>query len=132
MSTSESTLPWTNWAWPAANWSRPVMASLPPSRTSVGVRPSCARAAEADPRVKTSAKMGCFIPYSSQSGSKHTVRFGRAVVLAKIWEGGIMAPVDSVGPPEILRILAVTDALGLHREAVSVPLWTEGDGRLRV
>lgn len=44
----------------------------------------------------------------------------------------MMGPVDSVGPPEILRILAVTDALGLHREAVSVPLWTEGDGRLRV
>lgn len=39
---------------------------------------------------------------------------------------------DSVGPPEIGRILEVTDALGLHREAVTVPLWTEGQGRLRV
>lgn len=39
---------------------------------------------------------------------------------------------DAVGPPEIMRILAVTDALGLHREAVTVPLWTEGAGRLRV
>ncbi len=42
------------------------------------------------------------------------------------------ASVDSVGPPEILRILAVTDALGLHREAVSVPLWTEKEGKLEV
>jgi hypothetical protein len=39
---------------------------------------------------------------------------------------------DSVGPPEIMRILGVTDALGLHREAVAVPLWTKGKGELRV
>ncbi len=39
---------------------------------------------------------------------------------------------DSVGPPEILRILAVTDAIGLHREAVVVPLGTEGAGSMRV
>ena len=39
---------------------------------------------------------------------------------------------DSVGPPEIMRILAVTDALGLHREAVSIPLWTKGKGEIRV
>ena len=38
---------------------------------------------------------------------------------------------DSVGPPEIMRILAVTDALGFHREAVSVPLWTRGKGEIR-
>jgi len=39
---------------------------------------------------------------------------------------------DSVGPPEILRILAVTDALGFHREAVVVPLWTKGKGEIRI
>ncbi len=39
---------------------------------------------------------------------------------------------DSVGPPEIMRILAVTDALGLHREGVMVPLWTEKGGKLEV
>ncbi len=33
---------------------------------------------------------------------------------------------DAVGPPEIMRILAVTDALGFHREAVKIPLWTKG------
>ena len=40
-------------------------------------------------------------------------------------------PMDSVGPPEIMRILAVTDALGFHREAVSIPLWTKGKGEIR-
>lgn len=39
---------------------------------------------------------------------------------------------DAVGPKEIMKILAVTDALGLHREAVSVPLWTAGAGELKV
>ncbi len=39
---------------------------------------------------------------------------------------------ESVGPPEIMRILAVTDTIGLHREAVAVPLWTRGAGSLRV
>ena len=39
---------------------------------------------------------------------------------------------DSVGPPEIMRILAVTDALGFHREAVVVPLWTKGKGEIRI
>src|SRR4026207_2550010 len=39
---------------------------------------------------------------------------------------------DSVGPPEIMRILAVTDALGYHREAVVVPLWTKGKGEILV
>jgi len=43
-----------------------------------------------------------------------------------------MVPMDAVGPPEIMRILTVTDALGLHREAVTVPLWTKGAGELRV
>lgn len=38
---------------------------------------------------------------------------------------------DSVGPPEIMRILAVTDGLGFHREAVSIPLWTKGKGEIR-
>lgn len=31
-----------------------------------------------------------------------------------------------------MRILAATDALGLHREAVTVPLWTEKGGKLEV
>ena len=39
---------------------------------------------------------------------------------------------DSVGPPEIMRILAVADALGIHREAVAVPLWTKGKGEIRL
>ena len=39
---------------------------------------------------------------------------------------------DAVGPPEIFRILAVTDALGFHREAVVVPLWTKGKGEILV
>ncbi len=39
---------------------------------------------------------------------------------------------DSVGPPQIMRILAVTDALGFHREAVAIPLWTKGKGEIRV
>jgi len=39
---------------------------------------------------------------------------------------------DSVGPPQIMRILAVTDALGFHREAVKIPLWTKGKGEILV
>ena len=39
---------------------------------------------------------------------------------------------DSVGPPEIMRILSVTDALGFHREAVAIPLWTRGKGEIRL
>jgi hypothetical protein len=39
---------------------------------------------------------------------------------------------DAVGPPEIFRILAVTDALGFHREAVKIPLWTKGRGEILV
>ena len=39
---------------------------------------------------------------------------------------------DSFGQPEILRILAVTDGLGFHREAVVVPLWTKGKGEVLV
>lgn len=35
---------------------------------------------------------------------------------------------DWIGPKEIGRILAVTDELGLHREAVRVPLDTAGEG----
>jgi hypothetical protein len=31
-----------------------------------------------------------------------------------------------------MRILAVTDALGFHREAVVVPLWTKGKGEIRI
>lgn len=45
---------------------------------------------------------------------------------------GYAVAVDSVGPPEIMRILAVTDALGFHREAVAVPLWTKGKGEIRI
>jgi len=39
---------------------------------------------------------------------------------------------NSFGPPEIMRILAVTDALGFHREAVRIPLWTKGKGEILV
>jgi hypothetical protein len=38
----------------------------------------------------------------------------------------------AVGPPEVRRILAVTDALRLHREAVSIPLAPRGAGSVRV
>ena len=37
-----------------------------------------------------------------------------------------------IGAEEIRRILAVTDALGVHREAVSIPLLRQGDGSQRV
>jgi hypothetical protein len=39
---------------------------------------------------------------------------------------------DSVGVPEIMRIMAVTDALGFHREAIKIPLWTKGKGEILV
>lgn len=38
----------------------------------------------------------------------------------------------SFGQAEILRILAVTDALGLHREAIMIPLWTKPGGGFRL
>lgn len=31
-----------------------------------------------------------------------------------------------------MRILAVTDALGFHREAMRIPLWTKGKGEILV
>jgi len=37
-----------------------------------------------------------------------------------------------IGAGEIRRILAVTDALGVHREAVSIPLLPKAEGSLRV
>lgn len=37
---------------------------------------------------------------------------------------------DAVGMTEINKILAVTDALGIHREALVIPLGT-GTGRVR-
>lgn len=39
---------------------------------------------------------------------------------------------QNVSGVEIRRILAVTDALGVHREAVSIPLRPQGAGALRV
>ena len=39
---------------------------------------------------------------------------------------------DSVGQPEILRILAVTDALGFHRESIGIPLGTYKKGEIKV
>ena len=40
------------------------------------------------------------------------------------WEpGGDMA---AVGPKEINRIVAVQDEIGVHRDAVRIPLGTEG------
>lgn len=39
---------------------------------------------------------------------------------------------DSIGVPDIMRILAVTDALGFHREAIKIPLWTKGKGEILV
>jgi hypothetical protein len=37
-----------------------------------------------------------------------------------------------LGPAEVRRILEVTDALGIHREAVRVPLARRGAGAVRV
>ena len=37
---------------------------------------------------------------------------------------------DAVGPKEIHSILAVTDDIGIHREAVQIPLGTEEEGRV--
>jgi hypothetical protein len=31
-----------------------------------------------------------------------------------------------------MRILGVTDALGFHREAIKIPLWTKGKGEILV
>jgi len=42
------------------------------------------------------------------------------------------AKIDRVGPREIQRILGVTDALGIHRESVAVPLATHGAGSVRL
>lgn len=39
---------------------------------------------------------------------------------------------EIVTPAQIRQILGVTDALGIHREAVVVPLGTEGDGYARL
>jgi hypothetical protein len=39
---------------------------------------------------------------------------------------------DNFGPPEIMRILAVTDSLGFHREAMQIPLWQRGAGEIVV
>jgi hypothetical protein len=39
---------------------------------------------------------------------------------------------DVLGPQEIRRILGVTDSLRIHRESVSVPLATRGEGSLRL
>ena len=36
------------------------------------------------------------------------------------------------GPKEIGRILAVTDGMNLHREAVMIPLAPEGPGTVRI
>ena len=37
---------------------------------------------------------------------------------------------DVVGPKEIGAILNVTDEIGIHREAVRIPLGTDRDGRV--
>ena len=42
-----------------------------------------------------------------------------------------MRRMDRVGPQHIRSILAVTDALHVHRESVSVPLATRGEGGVR-
>jgi len=52
--------------------------------------------------------------------------------LAENWETRYTLRMDSVGVPEILRIMAVTDALGFHREAIKIPLWTKGKGEILV
>jgi len=39
---------------------------------------------------------------------------------------------NRLGPPEIRSILAITDALGIHRESVRVPLTGRSEGGVRV
>ena len=39
---------------------------------------------------------------------------------------------NRIGPQEIRAILAVTDAMRIHRESVRVPLLPRGEGSLRV
>ncbi len=39
---------------------------------------------------------------------------------------------NALGPPEMRLILAVTDAAGLHRESVRVPLMRRAAGSVRV
>jgi hypothetical protein len=40
--------------------------------------------------------------------------------------------VQVLGPADVRRILEVTDSLGIHREAVRVPLPRRGEGAVRV
>lgn len=47
-------------------------------------------------------------------------------------ERGPTLAMSTFGPQEIKRILEVVDDLGLHREAVLVPLDTAGEGRVRL
>ena len=51
--------------------------------------------------------------------------------IVRAMRGSYHHGMDSVGPAEINRILAVTDALGIQREAVVVPLGTAKGGRVR-
>jgi hypothetical protein len=43
-----------------------------------------------------------------------------------------MAMIKAVGLKEIERIFSVTDALGISREALVIPLRTEAPGRLKL
>jgi hypothetical protein len=45
---------------------------------------------------------------------------------------GRESPLQPLAPLDIRRILAVTDALGVHRESVRVPIARRGTGSLRV
>ena len=36
------------------------------------------------------------------------------------------------GPKQIMRIMEVTDQLSLHREAVQIPLWNQGEGSVQL
>lgn len=56
---------------------------------------------------------------------------GKTPGLVSLFARGRQA-VQRVGAAEIHRILAVTDALGVHREAVSIPLAARGMGSVRV
>jgi hypothetical protein len=56
---------------------------------------------------------------------------GLSMLTTAIAGHGSISPVDSVGPPEIGRILAVTDARGMSREGVVIPLGTVEGGRVR-
>ena len=69
--------------------------------------------------------------------TESTVTVGEAAGLETLGRPGAAPRAARVsprplGPQEMRRILAATDALGIHRESVSIPLMPRGEGSVRV